>query len=368
MQMDLIQLGWHPFFEACFDEHKQNGLVPGRIARENRNNYLILTADGDLLGEVSGKFRHNASRFGDFPAVGDWVALSPRFDEGRGTIQAVLPRRTKFSRKAVLSGGMPETGGQLEEQVMAANIDTAFLVTGLDNEFNPRRLERYVTIAWDSGAAPVVILNKIDLIDDPDEYVRTVEEIAVGVPVLTVSALNKTGLNSFADHFKPGQTAVFLGSSGTGKSTIINGLLGDERQLTREVREYDSRGRHTTTSRELIVIPDSGIVIDTPGLREIAAFDDSDGLSKTFDDIECLAQECRFNDCTHNTEPGCAVRKAIEEGRLSPGRLENYRKMQKEAAYLALRRDQRARIKETEKWKKITKMIRVRTKIDPKLK
>jgi len=236
-----------------------------------------------------------------------------------------MPRKSKFSRKAVMAGGPKYGDGKTEEQVLSANIDTVFIVSGLDGEYNLRRLERYVAVAWDSGTSPVVLLNKSDLRDDVDEIVSEVESTIIGVPVHSVSAITNDGLGILNDYLGKGRTVSFLGSSGVGKSTIINSLLGYDRQKTGEVRESDSRGRH-------------GILIDTPGMREIEIWGDEDGLSKAFDDIEELAARCRFNDCSHGNEPGCAVNEALESGKLDPKRFQNYLKLQKELRRLALRK------------------------------
>lgn len=337
--MDLIQLGWNDHFESHFEPFAEQALEPFRVVRENKGNYIMLGRAGQLLAEVSGAFMHRSLSRAEFPAVGDWVAAAARHGEGRGTIHALLPRKSGFSRLAVLDGTKRRTGGKTDEQVLAANVDTVFLVSGLDGDFNVSRIERYLAIAWNSGATPVVILNKADLADDLDSHTARVEEIAFGVPVLAVSALANSGLDAFGEYLQPGLTVAFLGSSGVGKSTLINRLLGSEQLATQAVREYDSRGRHTTTHRELIVLPTGGIVIDTPGMREIQAWDDEDGLSRTFEDIESLAEGCRFADCRHVNEPGCAVQQALADGSLDAKRYRGYVKMQKELAHLQRRRN-----------------------------
>jgi len=242
-----------------------------------------------------------------------------------------------------VSGGMPDTGGKTDEQVLAANVDTVFLVSGLDANFNIRRIERYVTVAYNSSATPVIILNKADLCEDIDDRLAEVESIAVGVDILALSAATGSGLDSLKKYLSVGKTVAFLGSSGVGKSTIINGLLDEERFKTNAVREDDGRGRHTTTHRELVVLPEGGVVIDTPGMREIQLWSDDDGLSRAFDDIESLARHCRFHDCAHTTEPGCAIAAALESGELDASRFNNYLKLQKEIAHLARRQDIKTR-------------------------
>jgi ribosome biogenesis GTPase len=337
----MIQLGWDEQFEQGFAPFKNQGMIPGRIERENRNLYLVACAQRRLSAEVSGRFRNEARSRADFPAVGDWVALKPMDTENRAVIHAVLPRKSCFSRKAVLSGGMPDTGGKTEEQVLAANIDTVFLVSGLDGDFNLRRIERFVAVAYDSGAAPAIILNKADLCQNLDKRVQAVESVAVGIPVHAISAVSGDGLPVIRQYLSSGRTVAFLGSSGVGKSTIINALLGEDRLETRAVREHDSRGRHTTSHRELIVLPDSGVVIDSPGMREIQLWGDENSIKQAFDDIEAMAEYCRFPDCSHVNEPGCAVLMAIDDGRLDPGRFANYLKLHKEARHLERRKNKR---------------------------
>jgi ribosome biogenesis GTPase / thiamine phosphate phosphatase len=340
----LADLGWNSDFERSFASYRADRLVAGRVARQDRDRCTVWTETGELTGTPAGRLRHAALERGALPAVGDWVALRPSPDGGLGVIEAVLPRKSCISRKAVRAGGPQYGPGRVEEQVLAANIDTAFLVSGLNEDFNARRVERYLATAWDSGAVPVVILNKADLCADAAARAAEIEASAGGVPIHVVSAAADRGLDALAPYLAPGRTVVFLGSSGVGKSTLINRLLGCARQETLEVREYDGRGRHATTARELIRLPGGAIVIDTPGLREIQLWDDSGGVGLVFDDIADLARDCRFRDCRHASEPGCAVKAAVLAGRLDAGRLENYRKLQREQAVLAVRRSQRARM------------------------
>ncbi|MEE9442969.1 MAG: ribosome small subunit-dependent GTPase A [candidate division Zixibacteria bacterium] len=340
--MNIKSLGWNDEFESHLNSLNNDNYTPGRIIREHRKIYIVETEQGQLQAEVSGRFMHAAKCLSDFPAVGDWVALSVRPDEKRATIHARLPRKSSFSRKAVLSGSKKTDGGKTDEQVLAANIDKVFLVCGLDDNFNIRRIERYLSIAWDSGANPVIVLNKADVCPDVEACLEEVESVAIGVTILTVSAIEGSGLDQLRTCISPGKTAVFLGSSGVGKSTLINRLLGEDRLDTGGVRIADSRGRHTTIHRELIVLPSGGIVIDTPGLREIQAFGDEEGLSRTFSDIEELASHCRFADCQHQNEPGCAVRNAISSGELDESRFNSYLKLQKELAHLERRKDVKA--------------------------
>jgi ribosome biogenesis GTPase len=316
------------------ESFRREGLLPARVAREERSAYFLLSQHGELLGDLCGRLRHDAQSPAELPAVGDWVAVSARPAEGKATIRAVLPRKSRFLRKA--------PGGRTEEQVIAANMDTVFLVSGLDADFNVRRIERYLTLAWESGGQPVIVLNKADLCGDVPSRVAEAEASAMGTPVHAVSAARPEGLEALQSYLAIGRTAVFLGSSGVGKSTIINALLGDERLKTAEVRESDGRGKHTTTRRELIMLPGVGLVIDTPGLRELQLWADEEAVGRTFEDIEALARQCRFTDCAHAREPGCAVRAALETGGLSLGRWKSYVKLQRELRHLASRQDQKA--------------------------
>jgi ribosome biogenesis GTPase / thiamine phosphate phosphatase len=295
------------------------------------------------MAEVSGKYRHQAE--GRFPAVGDWVAMS-RHAQDRGIIHALLPRQSAFVRKAA--------GMETKEQVVAANIETIFIVTGLDDNYNLRRIERYLTLAWESGAVPVVILNKCDLCSDLDARVSEVEALVIGTAVHALSARDGQGLDALKIYLVGGKTAAFLGSSGVGKSSIINRLLGDERLATNALSDAASRGRHTTTHRELLILPDGGIVIDTPGMRELQVWGDEKGLKQAFEDIEELAMQCRFRDCSHQSEPGCAVRAAIDDSRLEPERLQSYLKLKKELVYLAAKQAMKASAVEKLRWKQIS--------------
>jgi len=355
--MDLQQLGWNSFFEAHFNETAREGSIAARVICEQKQLYTISTQFGELGARVSGKLMHTASSRADFPAVGDWLAVSPRPEERKATINAILPRRSKFCRKVVST--------KTEEQVVAANVDTVFLVSGLGANYNLRRIERYLTLAWDSGASPVILLNKADLCPDVDTAISDVEDVAPGVAVHAISALEKTGLEKIAGHLGEGRTGAVLGSSGVGKSTLINSLVGREVLETGAVRSADGKGRHVTSTRELVMIPSGGMMIDTPGMRELQLWAEEDSLQGSFEDIEELAQTCRFGDCGHETEPGCAIREAIERGELDEGRYGSYLKLQKEIMLLSMRKGERARIKET-RFKEIAKWYRKRKKLDPK--
>ncbi len=352
--MNIQSVGWNSSWDEQFRAHSKENLAPARVIREHRNLYALLGDDGELSGELSGRLRFAAVSRRDFPAVGDWVAISARPSEARATIQAILPRKSLFSRKVA--------GNTTEEQVIAANVDVTFLLTGLDRDFNLRRIERYLTLIWESGTSPVVLLNKSDLCSDTVEKRAEVMAIAIGVPVHAISAQNQSGLEALEQYLKPGVTVALLGSSGAGKSTLINALLGSDRLKVGAVRDSDGRGRHTTTSRELLVLPSGAIVIDTPGMKELQLWADEASLQGTFEDIERFAQGCRFSDCSHQHEPECGVRAAIENGKLGDDRLQSYLKQKRELEYLARRQDVSLGLAEKAKWKRIHKMQRAITK------
>lgn len=348
--MDLKHIGWNEFFQKNYENmteynlYKDNGYKLGRVCTEQRGLYKIYTEDGETMGEVSGKLRFSALSREDYPAVGDWVVIS-RINNGESAIiHEVLPRKSKFSRKAA--------GLKTDEQILAANVDTVFLVNSLNGNFNPRRIERYLTLAWDSGADPVIVLSKSDLCDDIDEKVVQAEEAAPFVPVHVTSTETGFGMEELNQYFTEGKTVALLGSSGVGKSSIVNSIIGSEVQKVGDVRKKDDKGRHTSTYREMFVLPQGGLLIDTPGMRELQMWEGSEGLSDTFSDIEELASGCRYRDCRHENEPGCAVKKAIEEGLLSEERLESYKKLLKELKYFNRKQETLTRIMEKKKQKK----------------
>lgn len=343
---DLQTLGWNDRLSGQFEQYRDDGLVPGRVSVQHRGAWDVLTEQGELRCELPGRVFHEAGSAAELPAVGDWVAVEPRAGEASGTIRALLPRRSKFSRLAAHDPASNVT----REQVLASNVDVVFIVTSLNEDLNLRRLERYVTLAWESGATPVILLTKSDLHPAPEEAAAEVESIAYGVPVHTLSALTGRGLDVIAEHLQPGSTAVLLGSSGVGKSTLINALIGEEVLGTQEIRS-DGRGRHTTTRRELLVLPSGGIVIDTPGIRELQLWEADEGLDEAFEDIAELAARCRFTDCAHDSEPDCAVRDALENGTLAPDRWESYQKLERELAHLDRRLDKRAEAEERKRWR-----------------
>ena len=348
--MTLESLGWNTFFEEAFAPFRQEGFVPARVAVQHRSHYVLYSPLGELRGEVTGKMQYMASGLQDFPAVGDWVVIHARPEEQAASIHELLPRQSRFSRQ--IPGPRPG------EQVLAANVDIVFLVSGLDGDFNLRRIERYLIMASESGAQPVLVLNKLDLCDDPKEKERQIRSITAKTPLYMMSAINEEGLEIFRSSLKEGRTGALLGSSGVGKSTIINRLLGEERMETREVRETDSRGRHTTVRRELLLLPGGGLLIDTPGLRELQLWGGEEGVEEVFGDIKAIASQCRFRDCTHTSEPGCAIRRALEEGELDEDRYRSYQKLQREIAYQKRKTDGGEQRKEKERVKRISRLIK----------
>jgi len=332
----IEELGWDDAREAEFAPFRADGLVPGRVAIEHKIAYVLMTGAGETWAELPGRLRHEGVK----PAVGDWVAIQP-IDGGRAQVQAVLERRTKFSRKTLQTA---------EEQVLATNVDVVFLLQALTSDLNVRRLERYLTMGWESGATPVVVLTKSDVCDDVQGLVEIVEAVALGVPVHPISNVTGEGLDDVRAYLHGNRTAALLGSSGVGKSTLVNRLMGEEVLATQELRA-DGKGRHTTSHRQLLLVPGGGIVIDTPGMRELQLWESETGLEETFDDVESLAAGCRFSDCKHEHEPGCAVTAALLDGSLAPERMESYRKLQRELRALQLKTDARARAEQRREYR-----------------
>jgi ribosome biogenesis GTPase / thiamine phosphate phosphatase len=347
----LRDLGWNSFFESHFEEFNQAGLMPARVVEEFRGLYRVRSAQAEYLAETAGKLQHQAANREDFSAVGDWVAISARPEEGRARIEHVLPRRTKLARKVA--------GREMSEQIVATNLDTVFVVSALNREFNLRRIERYLTIVWDSGARPVVLLNKADLCLDAAARAADVESVALGASVHLLSALEKTGLEAVRAYLARGTTSAFVGSSGVGKSTIIN-RLADAALRVQPVREQDDRGQHTTTSRQMIFLSGAGMLIDTPGMRELQLWEHEEGAAQAFHDIATLARDCKFRDCGHQGEPGCAIETAVQQGELSSERLENYRKLLAELHFQERKMNPEVARQDKEKWKKIHKAMRNR--------
>lgn len=350
--MRLFQLGWDVRMEHLFCEIKTDGCVPACISEENKGYYRVLAESGEFLAQVTGSARYHADERGDLPAVGDWVAIRPRPAERRATIVATLPRRTVLVRK------MP--GRTTQKQILATNLDVAFVVTSLNQEFNLRRIERYLAVVWDSGAKPVVLLNKADLQPDVESAIAMVRSVAPEVDVHSLSAITGEGLDSVRQHLEVGRTAAFIGSSGVGKSTIINRLAATPAQRVQPIRASDDRGQHTTTSRQLILLPSGGIIVDTPGMREMQLWTQDAGLSQAFGDLESLATHCRFRDCSHGHEPDCAVRKAIEDGQLPFERLENFHKMEAELRFLKSKTDVRTQQAVKQRAKRACKALKRR--------
>ncbi len=353
--MTLAALGWNDTLAQAFAPYAAEGCEPARVTLELKGYCEVTGEAGARLGECSGKFIHAAKAPADYPAIGDWVAVTPQpGDPTRVAIQAVLPRRTKFSRRAA--------GEEVLEQVVAANVDTVFLVSSLDGNHHLHRLERYLAAAYASGAQPVVLLNKADLAEETStgEIPRAIAAIAPAVPVFVISARTRRGLKALAPWLRPGQTIALLGSSGVGKSTLINRLMGDAVQFTQEVREADNKGRHTTTQRELLVTPEGVIIIDTPGMREIQPWAATGDVTAAFGDVAGVAARCKFRDCTHTTEPGCAVTAALADGSLELPRWQSYLRMLRATAHEVRRVDRPAAQQHKSHMKKLTKQLRQR--------
>jgi ribosome biogenesis GTPase len=329
----IDDFGWSPALGQAFAPYAARGFIPGRVAIQQRGSFHVITEHGELRAGLAGRLVHAVPE-GGHPVVGDWVAVAARPTEGTATIQDVLPRRTLFTRQAA--------GGR-HAQAIAANIDIALLVSSINDDLNPRRLERYLAAAWARGARPVLVLTKTDLCADPAAWIAAAEAIAFGVDVLAVSAVSGSGMAEFARLLRPGETCVLAGSSGVGKSTLVNALAGADIMATGGIREDDAKGRHTTTHRELIRLPGGALLLDTPGMRAFGLIDAQDGLGVAFDDIEALAGACRFRDCSHTTEPGCEIIAALEAGSLDAGRLKNFQKLQRELDRAARREDPIAR-------------------------
>ncbi len=342
----LEELGWDADWQSSLGQLEDDDLVPARIAAQHRGAYLVWSADGERRARAAGRLFYAHEVGAPIPAVGDWVGLRET------TITSILPRRSAFIRKRAGLGS--------DEQVLAANVDAAFLLAGLDDDFSLRRLERYITTAWDSGAEPIVVLTKADLCSDVGEAVLQVESVAIGVPVYPVSNVTGIGVEALEPHLRAGRTVVLLGSSGVGKSTLLNRLAGTELMRTAAVAA-DGTGRHTTTHRELVQLPSGALAIDTPGLRELQFWEGD--LSAAFEDIELLAADCRFRDCAHAREPGCAVMSAVDQGRLELDRLRSWRKLQRELEAIAARTDHRLRVARKKRWKAIAAHARQRPRL-----
>lgn len=347
---DLSVWGWNLFFSQQIDI-SEAGTVARVIGQERDLYRLSSPQDTVLWARLSGRFRHEAEGMeGAFPAVGDWVVCRYEPQQDKALIERVLTRQSCFYRKD------PQQG----LQVVAANMDTVFIVTSLNRDLNERRLDRYISMVWDSGAQPVLVLTKKDLCANSDERVSEMQALYAGVPVHAVSVLEPESCVALREYLQPGKTVVLLGSSGVGKSTLTNFFLGDFEAKTQAIRDDNDRGRHTTTSRSLYLLPEGALLMDTPGMRQLALVDQEEGLEELFSDILELTSQCRFSDCSHGNEPGCAVQKALEEESLAVERWASYCKLQKEVAYLERREDPRLQAEERRKWKKRSQDLRVR--------
>lgn len=343
---------WISKWEESLSNEKLTNCIPGRVLLEHKHMYRVITESGEWLATCSGAFQHAATERRDFPAVGDWVAIEKMPGEEKGIIHSVLPRTSLFSRKVA--------GTTTAEQIVAVNVDVALLVTSLNQDFNVRRLERYLLAAYDSGSSPVIVLTKKDVCEDPLPYIEEAASIAYGVPIYAVSSVTGEGIDELQKLLTGGKTAALLGSSGVGKSSLTNALSGIEVMAVHDIREDDAKGRHTTTHRELIKLPLGGLMIDTPGMREFQLWDNSDSLDVSFKDVDEIADRCRFRDCEHGNEPGCAVQEALADGTLAEDRYNSYLKLKKELAFIERKADAAAQRAERNKWKQLTKEAKKR--------
>jgi ribosome biogenesis GTPase len=357
--MELHALGWNAGWKAALSQLDPVGrLVAGRVAREDRGSYVVYCERRAVRAGVSGGLRHRADARTDFPVVGDWVGLHAGGSADAARIEFILPRHSLIARKA--------SGDSAAPQPIAANVDWLLICCGLDGDFNLRRIERYLTMAWACGVRPLVLLTKADQCDDAEARRQQVADLTPGLPVAVLSALSGQGVRELHDQLR-GATATLVGSSGVGKSTLINTLLGGALLKTAAVRSHDQRGRHTTTFRQMFLLPRGGLIIDTPGMRELQAWAGEGDVDQSFNDIDKLAAGCRFRDCTHHGEPGCRVQAALQDGELEAGRWESYCKQLREARYLETREDPAALAAQRRKWKVIHKSARdwMRRKYDP---
>lgn len=349
----LSFLGWNGHFQNSFNNHSKETLIPARVAGVHKNSFLVHTGTKEELVTVAGRFNYKTDR--PYPVIGDWVLVADK------VICDILPRRNVLSRAESGTHGTKEMQAQ-KGQVMAANLDTIFIVSGTDRDFNLRRIERYLTLVYNCGLTPVIVLTKADLHETPEWFLDEVEQVAFGVPVYLISANETDGVKALEKYISQGQTISMIGSSGAGKSTLVNRLYGKAVQTTNTVSDTIGKGRHTTTNRSLILMPQGGMVIDNPGIREIGLWDDGQGLEAVFPEIEQLALNCRFNDCSHTHEPGCRVLQAIGTGEIRQDRYNSYLKMKRELSYLADRQQKSADRIEKERWKGVALKIKAMKK------
>lgn len=354
LALALADLGFRPFFAEQLQRLERSDLVPARVAADGQGVWHLAGCRAPV-GELSGRLRNEL--VGVYrPAVGDWVAVAD--SDERAIIHHVCERRTVMVRRAAIS--------TVKSQVIGANVDVFCVVTSANNDLNVRRIERYLAAIWDSGATPVIVLNKVDLVDDVVPMIDEIEAVALAVPIVRVSALTGAGLDGLRSHVGKGTTVAFVGSSGVGKSSLINRLLGRETQQVKAIRDDDARGRHTTTRRELIVMPDGGVLVDTPGMRELGLTEDGGGVDATFADIAEIVSRCRFADCRHESEPGCAVREALAVGVIAQERWQSYRKLRREVAFFEARQDPMLAAERRRKWKVISRAMRANSKMSRK--
>lgn len=350
--MNLINLGFTDNFQKQYKEFLQDKklahYVPARVTLEHKHLYRVVAEDGEWLASLPGQYLYNALTKTDFPAVGDWVLVEKLLGEEKAVIHRLFTRQSKFSRKIA--------GTTHEEQIVASNVDLVFLVMSCNVDFNVRRLERYLIAAWDSGAKPVIVLTKADLCEDVDVYIQQAESVAFGVEIIAVNALNAEDLGILQNMLCEGVTAALMGSSGVGKSTLTNALMQQDLMKVSGIREDDAKGHHTTTHRELVLLPSGGCLIDTPGMRELQLWENGESITNGFSDIEALMEQCRFRDCTHKKEPGCAVQEAVSTGELEQKRLQSYFKLKRELAFVEQKTQLQQKLMEKRTQKKISKL------------